>query len=93
MWRRVRLRAGGAAEPDGRHPADVIDAQWAASEGAVNAAITAFEAAVKRAGISAEHRRITASVGAAGDLFGRLARRFDLAVTARGRAEERLRPG
>ena len=63
-------------------PADVIDAQWAASEDAANAAITSFEAAAKRAGIAAEHRRLTASLGGAGDLFGRLARRFDLAVTA-----------
>jgi nucleotide-binding universal stress UspA family protein len=63
-------------------PADVIDAQWAASEDAANAAIASFEAAAKRAGIAAEHRRLTASLGGAGDLFGRLARRFDLAVTA-----------
>lgn len=63
-------------------PADVIDAQWAASEGAANAAIAGFEAAAKRAGIAAEHRKLTASIGGAGDLFGRLARRFDLAVTA-----------
>jgi len=63
-------------------PADVIDAQWAASEDAANAAIAGFEAAAKRAGIAAEHRRLTASLGGAGDLFGRLARRFDLAVTA-----------
>jgi nucleotide-binding universal stress UspA family protein len=63
-------------------PADVIDAQWAASEDAANVAIASFEAAAKRAGIAAEHRRLAASLGGAGDLFGRLARRFDLAVTA-----------
>jgi nucleotide-binding universal stress UspA family protein len=63
-------------------PAEVIDAQWAASEGAANAAIAAFEAAADRAGIAAERRKLTASIGGAGDLFGRLARRFDLAVTA-----------
>jgi nucleotide-binding universal stress UspA family protein len=63
-------------------PAELIDVQWAASESAAAAALANFEAAAKRAGIAAEHRRLTASIGGAGDLFGRLARRFDLAVTA-----------
>ena len=63
-------------------PADLIDTQWAASERAADAAIAHFEAAAKRAGIAAEHRRLSASIGGAGDVFGRLARRFDLAVTA-----------
>src|SRR5689334_147244 len=63
-------------------PADVIDVQWVASESAADAAITSFEAATRRAGITAERRKLTASIGGAGDLFGRLARRFDLAVTA-----------
>src|SRR5579871_5806005 len=68
--------------PMGGIPADLIDAQWAASDSAANTAIAAFAAAAKRAGISAEHRRLTTSISGAGDLFGRLARRFDLAVTA-----------
>lgn len=63
-------------------PAELIDAQWAASESAVTAAMANFAAAATRAGIAAEHRRLTASIGGAGDLFGRLARPFDLAVTA-----------
>jgi nucleotide-binding universal stress UspA family protein len=63
-------------------PADVIDVQWVASDSAADAAITHFEAAARRAGVAAEPRKLTASVGGAGDLFGRLARRFDLAVTA-----------
>jgi nucleotide-binding universal stress UspA family protein len=63
-------------------PAELIDVQWAASESAAKAALTHFEAAAQRAGIAAEQRRLTASIGGAGDLFGRLARRFDLAVTA-----------
>ena len=60
-------------------PADIIDVQWAASDSAADAAIASFEAAAKRAGIAAERRKLTASIGGAGDLFGRLARRFDLA--------------
>ena len=63
-------------------PAELIDVQWAASETAANAALAKFAAAAKRSGIAAEQRALTASIGGAGDLFGRLARRFDLAVTA-----------
>ena len=71
-------------------PADVIDAQWAASAQAADAAIAGFEAAAKREGIVAEHRKLEASLGGAGDLFGRLARRFDLAVV--GQAEPKHGP-
>ncbi|HUI95158.1 MAG TPA: universal stress protein [Xanthobacteraceae bacterium] len=61
-------------------PLEVIEAQWAASERAADAAIAAFEAAAKRAGIASERRKLAASLGGAGELFGRLARRFDLSV-------------
>ena len=71
-------------------PADVIDAQWAASEQAADAAIAAFEASARREGIEAEHRKLEASLGGAGDLFGRLARRFDLSVV--GQAEPKRGP-
>jgi len=71
-------------------PADVIDAQWEASAQAADAAIARFEAAAKREGIVAEHRKLEASLGGAGDLFGRLARRFDLAVV--GQAEPKHGP-
>ena len=65
--------------------AEAIDAQWAVSEQAADPAIAAFEEAARRDGISAEHRKLAASLAGAGDLFGRLARRFDLAVV--GQAE------
>jgi len=71
-------------------PADVIEAQWAASEQAADAAIAGFEAMAKREGIAAEHRKLDASLGGAGDLFGRLARRFDLSVV--GQAEPKHGP-
>jgi nucleotide-binding universal stress UspA family protein len=71
-------------------PADVIDAQWAASARAADAAIARFEAAAKREGIVAEHRKLEASLGGAGNLFGRLARRFDLSVV--GQAEPKHGP-
>jgi hypothetical protein len=66
-------------------PLEVIEAQWAASERAADAAIAGFEAAVKRAGVASERRKLPASLGSAGELFGRLARRFDVAVV--GQAE------
>src|ERR1043166_1799801 len=53
--------------------AELIDAQWAASDSAAGAALANFDAAAQRAGIAAEHRQLTASIGGAGDLFGRLA--------------------
>jgi nucleotide-binding universal stress UspA family protein len=61
-------------------PSDWIDAQRAESAKAADAVAARFEAAVKRAGLSAEHRILPATVGGAADLFGRIARRFDLAV-------------
>jgi nucleotide-binding universal stress UspA family protein len=69
-------------------PADVIEAQWVASDSAADKAISRFEAAAKRDGIAAEHRKLTASIGGAGDLFGRLARRFDLAVVAQAEPKQ-----
>jgi nucleotide-binding universal stress UspA family protein len=61
-------------------PADFIESQRAEAEAAASAAVAAFEEAARRAGISAESRMLTASVAAASDEFGRIARRFDLAV-------------
>lgn len=66
-------------------PADIIDAQRTASHGAANEAIKRFELGAKREGLSAESRLIEATLGGAADLFGRMARRFDLAVI--GQAE------
>lgn len=59
---------------------EIIDAQWAANEKAANTAVAAFEATARRESIAAEHRILKASLSGAGDLFGRLARRFDLSV-------------
>ena len=66
-------------------PADIIDAQRTASHKAAGAAIAAFEANAKRQGLSSESRIIEATLGGAADMFGRLARRFDLSVV--GQAE------
>jgi nucleotide-binding universal stress UspA family protein len=61
-------------------PSDWIEAQRAESAKAAEAAIARFEAAAQRSGLSADHRMIPATVGAAADLFGRIARRFDVSV-------------
>jgi nucleotide-binding universal stress UspA family protein len=71
-------------------PAEIIDAQRSESEKAANAAVARFEESSRRAGVAHEHRKLEASLGGAGDQFGSLARRFDLAVA--GQAEPRHGP-
>jgi nucleotide-binding universal stress UspA family protein len=71
-------------------PADWIEAQRAETAKAANTAIAHFEAAAQRAGLSAEHRMLPATVGGAADLFGRIARRFDLSVVGQPEPD---RPG
>jgi len=57
-----------------------VDTQRAENRAAAQTAIDRFEATVKREGLSAEHRIIETSIGGAASMFGRIARRFDLAV-------------
>lgn len=64
----------------GRIPAKMIEAQRVESEKAAKAAIARFEEATRQAGLSFESRMITASYLDASDLFGRIARHFDLAI-------------
>ena len=65
-----------------------VDTQRSDNRAAAQAAIDRFEAGA--AGLSAEHRLIEASLGGAAGLFGRLARRFDLAVVGQTPPEEML---
>jgi len=69
-------------------PTDLIEAQREENAKAAKAATDRFEAAAKRAGVSAEVRLLDASVAGAADLFGRIARRFDLAVVGQARPRE-----
>jgi nucleotide-binding universal stress UspA family protein len=69
-------------------PTDLIEAQREENTKAAKAAGSRFEAATGRAGLSAEVRIIDASVAGAADLFGRIARRFDLAVVGQARPKE-----
>ncbi len=66
-------------------PAEVIETQQADNEAAAKAAIDRFAAATKRNALSAEPLTLSASLAGAGDQFGRIARRFDLAIV--GQAE------
>jgi nucleotide-binding universal stress UspA family protein len=61
-------------------PTDLIEVQREENAKAGKTAVAEFEAATRSAGVSAETRLLDASVAGASDLFGRIARRFDIAV-------------
>lgn len=61
-------------------PPEFIEAQRTEADKRAKEAVARFEAAAKRAGLSAESRVISASVSAAADQFARIGRRFDLVV-------------
>src|SRR5262249_58999933 len=55
---------------------------------AAKEAIERFEGTAKAAGVSAEARTVDASLAGAPDLFGRITRRFDIAVVGQARHEQ-----
>jgi nucleotide-binding universal stress UspA family protein len=61
-------------------PTDLIEVQREENAKAAKTAVDNFEAAAKSSGVSAETRLLDASIAGASDLFGRIARRFDIAV-------------
>ncbi len=69
-------------------PTDLIEAQREENTKVAKAAIGRFEAAAQKAGISAESRMLDASIEGAADLFGRIARRFDISVVGQARPKE-----
>ena len=69
-------------------PSELIEVQREENAKGARGAADRFEAAAKRAGVSAEVRILDASVAGAADLFGRAARRFDLAVVGQARPKE-----
>jgi nucleotide-binding universal stress UspA family protein len=69
-------------------PVDLIEAQREANTKTAKAAVARFEAAAQAAQLSAESRILDASIAGAADLFGRIARRFDLAVVGQARPKE-----
>jgi nucleotide-binding universal stress UspA family protein len=61
-------------------PPEWIDAQWAKATEAAKSATAKFEDGARRAGVSAEARVLNTGAANAADLFGPIARRFDLSV-------------
>ena len=61
-------------------PAELIEAQRAATKHLANEAVARFEALAKQAGVMTESQMIDIAPGHVGDTFGRLARSFDLSV-------------
>jgi nucleotide-binding universal stress UspA family protein len=61
-------------------PPEFIESQRVESDKKARIAVERFDAAAKRAGISAESLTISASISGAADRLGRLVRRFDIAV-------------
>jgi nucleotide-binding universal stress UspA family protein len=69
-------------------PTDLIEVQRDENSKAAKTAISRFEAAAAAASVSAETRIVDASVAGAADLFGRIARRYDIAVVGQARREQ-----
>lgn len=61
-------------------PAELIEAQRAATKHLANEAVARFEELAKQAGVMTESQMIDVAPGHVGDTFGRLARSFDLSV-------------
>ena len=66
-------------------PIETIEAQQRANEEAAEAAVNHFAAAAANAGVAAEPRVLRVGFASAAEQFGRIARRFDLAIV--GQAE------
>jgi nucleotide-binding universal stress UspA family protein len=69
-------------------PTDLIEVQREENAKAAKTAVELFEAAAKGAGVSAETRLLDASMAGAADLFGRIARRFDIAIVGQVQPEQ-----
>jgi nucleotide-binding universal stress UspA family protein len=69
----------------------MIEAQRAELERAARKAVDYFDAATRRVGLSADSRLVNASLVESADMFGKLARSFDLSVVAQ--SEPKTLPG
>lgn len=72
----------------GAVPVDLIELQREENTKAASNAVGRFEAAGKKAAVSAETRVVDATFGSAPTLFAQLARRFDLAVVGQAQREQ-----
>jgi nucleotide-binding universal stress UspA family protein len=69
-------------------PTDLIEVQREENARTANAAVARFDAAARRASLSFETRILDASVAGAADLFGRIARRYDLSIVGQARPKQ-----
>jgi nucleotide-binding universal stress UspA family protein len=69
-------------------PPEFIESQRVDSDKKARAAVTRFEAAANRAGVSAETLMQTASVSGAADRLAHIARRFDLVVVGQANGDD-----
>jgi nucleotide-binding universal stress UspA family protein len=69
-------------------PPEFIESQRAEAHGKAKAAVARFDERARRAGVSYEHRILSASLSGAADQLGRLSRRFDLVVVGQPEREE-----
>ena len=68
-------------------PAEVVETQERDNTAGAKAAIDRFVAVSMRAGVAAEPLTLSASFAGVGDQFGRIARRFDLAIVGQAEPE------
>jgi nucleotide-binding universal stress UspA family protein len=68
-------------------PGEVFETQQRDNAAATKAALDRFAAASARTGVSAEPLTLHVSFASAGDQFGRIARRFDLAIVGQAEPE------
>ena len=61
-------------------PPEIIEGQRRESESKASAAVSRFDQAAKRAGLSSENRILSTTISGAADQLGRIGRRFDLVV-------------
>ena len=66
----------------------VIDAERTRCEKAAESAVAKFKEVVRQTGLSAEAQVVKAGMAMAGEMFGRRARRFDLAVLAQAKPDK-----
>jgi nucleotide-binding universal stress UspA family protein len=69
-------------------PPEFIESQRTEAVGKAKAAVARFEERARRAGVSYEHRILSATLSGAAEQLGRLARRFDLVVVGQPEREE-----
>ncbi len=71
-------------------PPEIIESQRSESNQKARTAVSRFEQAVKRTGVSGESRTISASISGAADQIGRIGRRFDLVIVGQPERQKSL---